>query len=114
MPRARLSTNDRAPSDSPRSGHPNRTIEDIPLALSYDDVLLVPRRTSIASRRDVETATRLSRNLTLHIPIVSANMDTVTESAMAIEMARQGGIGIVHRFMPIEAEADEIKRIKRA
>jgi IMP dehydrogenase len=114
MSRARLSTNDRATADSPRTGHAHRTVHDIPLALSYDDVLLVPNRTSIASRRDVDTSTRLSRNLTLNIPIVSANMDTVTESAMAIEMARQGGIGIVHRFMPIEAEAEEIKRIKRA
>jgi IMP dehydrogenase len=87
---------------------------EIPLALSYDDVLLVPQRTTVTSRRNVSTATLLSRNVRLNIPIVSANMDTVTEHAMAIEMARQGGIGIIHRFLPIAAQADEVRRVKRA
>jgi len=72
-----------------------------PLALSYDDVLLVPRRSSVRSRKQVDVRAQLSRRLTLAIPIVSANMDTVTESAMAIAMARAGGIGIIHRFLPI-------------
>src|SRR5947207_14850258 len=87
---------------------------DVPVALSYDDILLVPQRSSITSRRQVDTATQLSRNLRLQIPVVSANMDTVTESAMATEMARQGGIGIIHRFLTIEAQADEVRRVKRA
>ena len=86
----------------------------IPVALSYDDVLLVPRRTSVTSRRTVDVSTNLSRNVRLNIPIVSANMDTVTEAAMAIEMARHGGIGIVHRFLTIDAQADEVKKVKRA
>jgi IMP dehydrogenase len=85
----------------------------LPLALTYEDVLLVPCRSGVASRRDVDTGTRLTRNLQLNIPIISANMDTVTEARMARAMAREGGIGIIHRFMPIEQEAAEIQRVKR-
>jgi IMP dehydrogenase len=88
--------------------------EGIPLALSYDDVLLVPQRTTVGSRKTVDTSTQLSRNIQLSVPIVSANMDTVTEAAMAIEMARQGGIGIIHRFLTIEAQAAEVRKVKRA
>jgi IMP dehydrogenase len=84
-----------------------------PLALTYDDVLLVPCRSSVASRRDVDTSTRLTRDVRLTIPIVSANMDTVTEARMARAMAREGGIGVIHRFMPIEQEAAEVQRVKR-
>src|SRR4051794_24594190 len=84
-----------------------------PLALTYDDVLLVPCRSSVASRRDVDTCTRLTRELRLTIPIVAANMDTVTEARMARAMAREGGLGVIHRFMPIEQEADEVQRVKR-
>jgi IMP dehydrogenase len=84
-----------------------------PLALTYDDVLLVPCRSGVVSRRDVDTSTRLTRDLRLNIPVVSANMDTVTEARMARAMAREGGIGIIHRFMPIEQEAAEIQRVKR-
>jgi len=64
-----------------------------PLALTYDDVLLVPCRSAVASRRDVDTCTRLTRELRLTIPIVAANMDTVTEARMARAMAREGGLG---------------------
>src|ERR671931_2765752 len=84
-----------------------------PLALTYDDVLLVPCRSSVVSRRDVDTRTRLTRALRLNIPIVSANMDTVTEARMARAMAREGGLGVIHRFMPIEQEAAEVQRVKR-
>src|SRR2546423_11339321 len=84
-----------------------------PLALTYEDVLLVPCRSSVASRRDVDTSTRLTRDLRLNIPIVAANMDTVTEARMARAMAREGGIGVIHRFMPIEQEAAEVQRVKR-
>src|SRR3979411_1075037 len=84
-----------------------------PLALTYEDVLLVPCRSSVASRRDVDTRTRLTRDLRLNIPIVSANMDTVTEARMARAMAREGGIGVIHRFMAIEQEAAEVKKVKR-
>jgi IMP dehydrogenase len=84
-----------------------------PLALTYEDVLLVPCRSAVVSRRDVDTSTRLTRDLRLNVPIVSANMDTVTEARMARAMAREGGIGVIHRFMPVEQEAAEVQRVKR-
>lgn len=82
--------------------------------LTFDDVLLVPRRSNIRSRRDVSTAARLTPTITLQMPIVSANMDTVTETRMAIAMARAGGIGILHRFMSIERQVEMVTRVKRA
>ncbi|MCC7371560.1 MAG: IMP dehydrogenase [Chloroflexi bacterium] len=86
---------------------------EIPLALTYDDVLLVPRRSSVASRRDVDTTSRLTRKISLGVPIVSANMDTVTDARLAVALAHEGGIGIIHRFMTIEEEAAEVARVKR-
>ncbi len=83
------------------------------LAFSYDDVLLVPKRSNIKSRRDVSTETRLTKNIKLKIPVVSSNMDTVTEADMAIAMAQLGGIGIIHRFNTIEQQVDEVKKVKR-
>jgi|HigsolmetaAR202D_1030399.scaffolds.fasta_scaffold00780_4 inosine-5''-monophosphate dehydrogenase len=83
-------------------------------ALTFDDVLLVPRRSAIRSRHAVSTRTHFSRNITLNIPIVSANMDTVTEAPMAIAMARMGGLGIIHRFMTIDRQAAEVARVKRS
>ena len=83
-------------------------------ALTFDDVLLVPRRSSIRSRHAVNTHTQLSRRLTLAIPVISSNMDTVTESAMAQAMARMGGIGVLHRFMTVDRQAAEVQRVKRA
>jgi IMP dehydrogenase len=82
--------------------------------LTFDDVLLVPRRSPVQSRGDVSTATRLTGEIGMAIPIVSANMDTVTEWPMAVAMARAGGIGVIHRFMPAEREAQEVRRAKRA
>lgn len=89
-------------------------MRNIPLALTYDDVLIVPKRSSLASRSEANTKTRLTKKISLNIPIVSANMDTVTESEMAIALARLGGISFIHRFMSIEDNAEEIKRVKRA
>jgi IMP dehydrogenase len=82
--------------------------------LTFDDVLLVPKRSVVASRQDVDTSTCLTPAIRLRIPLVSANMDTVTESSMAIAMARAGGIGIIHRFMTIEQQARQVRRVKRA
>jgi len=83
------------------------------VGLAYDDVLLVPKRSRIAHRGDVSTKTKLSRHITLNIPFVSANMDTVTESKMAIALAREGGIGMIHRFMTISRQVEEVKKVKR-
>jgi IMP dehydrogenase len=85
----------------------------IRLGLAYDDVLIVPRRSSVGSRRDVSTRSPFTRRLELAVPIVSANMDTVTESALAIAIAQSGGIGVIHRFLPVEREAAEVARVKR-
>jgi IMP dehydrogenase len=87
---------------------------ELPLALSYDDVLLVPQRSPIASRADVTTTAHFTRRITLAAPVVSANMDTVTEAPMAIAMARAGGIGVIHRFLPIEVQVAQVARVKRA
>lgn len=86
---------------------------DYPLGLTYDDILLIPRRSDIVHRSDVSTKTKLTKDIELYVPFVSANMDTVTESAMAISLAHAGGIGIIHRFMPIEKQVLEVKRVKR-
>jgi len=82
--------------------------------LTFDDVLLVPKHSPITSRQDVKTDTWLTDTIRLQVPIVSANMDTVTETPMAIAMARAGGIGIIHRFMTIDQQAAQISRVKRA
>jgi IMP dehydrogenase len=82
--------------------------------LTFDDVLLVPHRSAIQSRKDVSTDTWLTPGIRLSIPIISANMDTVTETRMAIAMAQLGGIGILHRFMTIEQQADCVLRVKRS
>ncbi len=84
------------------------------IALTYDDVLLVPQHSDIASRRTLSTQTQLTRRISLQAPIISANMDTVTESEMAIVMAREGGIGVIHRFMTIDQQVRQIERVKKA
>ncbi len=84
------------------------------LALTYDDVLLVPQYSDIPSRHSLSTQTKLTQGISLQTPIISANMDTVTESEMAIVMARQGGIGIIHRFMTIDEQVRQIGRVKNA
>ena len=81
--------------------------------LTFDDVLLVPAESSVLPNA-VSTVTRLTRTTVLEVPIVSAAMDTVTESEMAIALAREGGIGIVHRNLSIEAQVGEIDRVKRS
>jgi len=85
----------------------------IPEALTFDDVLLVPGRSSVLPTQ-VDTRTCLTRQIALDIPIVSAAMDTVTESRLGIALARQGGMGFIHRNMPIERQAEEVDKVKRS
>ena len=82
--------------------------------LTFDDVLLVPKYSDITTRSQTDLSTRLSRHININIPFVSANMDTVTESSMAVSIARAGGIGIIHRFMTIQEETAEVLKVKRS
>ncbi len=82
--------------------------------LTFDDVLLVPKRSPARSRKEVDTSSKLSRNLELKIPLLSAPMDTVTEHAMAIIAAQAGGVGIIHRFMTVQQEVEEVLKVKRS
>lgn len=83
------------------------------IGLTYDDVLLLPGETDVIPSQ-VDTTARLTREISVSIPMLSAAMDTVTESRMAIAMARQGGIGIIHRNLSIEAQAKEVDLVKRS
>lgn len=86
---------------------------DMPEGFTFDDVLLVPGSSSFLPR-DADVGTRLSRRVSLNIPLVSAAMDTVTESAMAIAMAREGGIGVIHRNLTVEQQAQEVDKVKKS
>src|SRR5438477_8619938 len=85
----------------------------IPEGLTFDDVLLLPGRSAVLPT-DVDTTTKFARKLTVNIPLASAAMDTVTESRLAIAIARQGGIGMIHRNMPIDRQGEEVDRVKRS
>jgi len=82
--------------------------------LTFDDVLLVPKFSDISSRSQTDLSTQLSRNISLNIPLISANMDTVTEASMAVSISREGGIGIIHRFLTIQEEVNEVLKVKRS
>src|SRR6195952_1932296 len=81
--------------------------------LTYDDVLLLPAYSEVLPR-DVDTSSYLTKKIRLNIPVLSAAMDTVTESALAIAIAKAGGIGILHKNMTVQAQADEVRKVKRS
>ena len=85
----------------------------VPEALTFDDVLLLPAKSDVVPAA-ADTSTRLTRNIQLQIPLISAAMDTVTESHMAIAMAQQGGLGIIHRNFTIEQQSSEVDKVKRS
>src|ERR671923_873442 len=82
-------------------------------ALTFDDVLLVPRHSDVLPTQ-VDVSTRLTRRIRLNVPLVSAAMDTVTESRLAIAMAQHGGLGVIHKNLSIEEQASEVDRVKRS
>ena len=86
---------------------------DLPLGLSFDDVLLIPQRSAVLPA-GVDISTRLSADIPLNIPIISSAMDTVTEDGLAIALAREGGLGVIHRNMPIGEQADMVAKVKRS
>src|SRR5438128_9859586 len=86
---------------------------DLVTALTFDDVLLVPRHSDVVPTQ-VDINTRLTRNIRLCVPLVSSAMDTVTESRLAIAMAQQGGLGVIHKNLSIEEQASEVDRVKRS
>src|SRR5436309_10476257 len=86
---------------------------DLATALTFDDVLLVPRHSDVVPTQ-VDVTTRLTRNIRLSVPLLSAAMDTVTESRLAIAMAQQGGLGVIHKNLSIEEQASEVDRVKRS
>src|ERR1700716_4619673 len=85
---------------------------EIRQALTFDDVMLVPAASNIMPG-ETDTRPRIPREIELGIPLISAAMDTVTESALAIAMAQAGGLGVIHRNMPIERQADEVRKVKK-
>src|SRR6266571_2931504 len=87
--------------------------ERLPEALTFDDVLLVPQKSDVLPPQ-VDVSTRLTRSISLKVPIVSAAMDTVTDARLAIALAQEGGIGIIHKNMPIAAQAQEVDKVKRS
>lgn len=82
--------------------------------LTFDDLLIVPQKSEVRSRRDPSLSTRLTKNKTLQIPLVSANMDTITEHEMAGAMGKLGGLGILHRFMTIEEQVEQVRKVKES
>jgi IMP dehydrogenase len=82
--------------------------------LTFNDVLLIPKRTPLSSRSEADVKTHFTKNIQLNIPLVSSNMATVTEHRMAISMAREGGLGVIHQFGTIEEQVEEIKKVKRS
>src|SRR6059058_5709615 len=90
--------------------HTSKILRD---AITFDDVLLIPARSNFVPG-DADTHTKLTRNIEINIPLISAPMDTVTEAALAIALAQEGGIGIIHKNLPLEKQAREVEKVKRS
>lgn len=88
-------------------------IQEFPLGLSYDDVLLVPQYSKIKSRSEVDLSTQITSNIKLSIPLISSNMNSITNAKFAIALGRLGGLGIIPRFMTVEKEAEIVKKVKK-
>src|SRR5437773_3872820 len=88
-------------------------VEAVPTALTFDDILLVPQHSTVLPTQ-VDVSSRLTRNIRINVPLVSDAMDTVTESGLAIAMAQQGGLGVIHKNLSIEEQASEVDRVKRS
>ena len=88
-------------------------LSDITEGLTFDDVLLLPARSDVLPS-ETDTSTQLTRNIRLQIPLCSAAMDTVTEAALAIALAQQGGIGVIHKNLSVERQAEEVDKVKRS
>src|SRR6476646_5956082 len=87
--------------------------EQLQTALTFDDILLVPQHSTVLPYQ-VDVSTQLTRRIRLNVPIISSAMDTVTEARLAIAMAQQGGLGVIHKNMPIDAQAEEVDKVKRS
>ncbi|MBS1908781.1 MAG: IMP dehydrogenase, partial [Bacteroidetes bacterium] len=96
-----------------KSSSPKFTDAKLTEGLTFDDVLLTPAYSQVLPK-DVEISTRLTKNITLNIPLLSAAMDTVTEAQLAIALAREGGLGILHKNMTIEGQASQVRKVKRS
>src|SRR3989338_7740960 len=84
------------------------------VGLTFSDVLLVPKKTPLRSRAEADLRTKFTKNISLNVPLVSSNMATVTEHKMAIAIAREGGLGVIHQFNTVEEQVEEIKKVKRS
>lgn len=111
----KISTNiDNPTKQSVRNIIKNNNWNSIPITLTYDDVLLVPNYSTVNSRSNIDISTNITSKIKLNSPIISSNMDTVTEAPMAIAMARDGGLGVIHRFMSIEEQVKQVNKVKRS
>ena len=97
-------------NNSPATGRSRKFYGE---GLTFDDVLLMPAYSQVLPR-DVNISTQLTKTITLHVPMLSAAMDTVTEAALAIALAREGGLGILHKNMSIDQQADQVRKVKRS
>jgi IMP dehydrogenase len=89
-------------------------IAEVPAGLTFDDVLVVPCKSEIKSRKDPDLTSRVTKNFTCTTPVISSNMDTITEGAMAKAMSDLGGMGIIHRFIDVEAQIEELQKVKKS